>query len=242
MIGSAAKLRHRADRPRRLVAVHLGHHDVHQDEVDVGVGLAAPRAPSRPFSAKTHVHPVRLQRARQREDVAHVVVDDQHLAARQHGVGLVQLLEHPPALGAAAPPAAGAGAAPSRRAAARASAASLTMIDSGVALQARLLAPGQRLAGVDDHRHVAVALVGLDALEQLRSRSPSGSLRSSTMQSKRVVVERARAPPRSSPTAADLDVVAADQRGDAASRSASSSSSTTSTPLGRRSLELVGGR
>src|SRR4051794_41519744 len=33
------KLRHRAHRSRRLVAVHLRHHDVHQDEAYVGVRL-----------------------------------------------------------------------------------------------------------------------------------------------------------------------------------------------------------
>ena len=41
-----------------------------------------------------HVAP--LQDAGQREDVADVVVDDQHLLAGEHLVGLVELLEHPP--------------------------------------------------------------------------------------------------------------------------------------------------
>ena len=42
----------------------------------------------------------------------------------------------------------------------------------GVALEPRLLAPGQRLAGVDDHRDVAVALVDLHPLEQREARTP----------------------------------------------------------------------
>ena len=37
MIGSVLELDHVADRPRRREAVHLRHHRVHQDEVDVRV-------------------------------------------------------------------------------------------------------------------------------------------------------------------------------------------------------------
>ena len=40
--------------------------------------------PSLPFSAETHLHLVGLEHAGHREDVADVVVDDQHLAAGQH--------------------------------------------------------------------------------------------------------------------------------------------------------------
>ena len=36
-----------------------------------------------------------LEHARQREDVAHVVVDHEHPLAREHRVGVVQPLEHP---------------------------------------------------------------------------------------------------------------------------------------------------
>ena len=49
---------------------------------------------SRPLSADTILHLVLLQHRRQREDVAHVVVDDQHLLAGQRFVGQIQILEH----------------------------------------------------------------------------------------------------------------------------------------------------
>ena len=52
-----------------------------------------------PVLGVEHVHLVTLQHARQREDVADVVVDDQRLAAGQRRIELVQLLEHPPLLG-----------------------------------------------------------------------------------------------------------------------------------------------
>ena len=45
-----------------------------------------------------HVHAVLLEHAREREDVAHVVVDDQHVLAGEHRVGVVQPLEHAPLL------------------------------------------------------------------------------------------------------------------------------------------------
>ncbi len=80
-----------ADRPRRLVAVHLWHHDVHQDDVDLRrrtqdvERLAAVLGPN-------HVHVPALQHAGQSEDVAHVVVDDQDLLASDALVGLPDLL------------------------------------------------------------------------------------------------------------------------------------------------------
>src|SRR3954449_10417957 len=83
-----------------------------------------------------------------------------------------------------------------------------------VALKARLLAPGERLARVDDHRHVAVALVVLDALEQREA----GLLRQLEVEHDAVVAgvvepfERRLA----GLGGLDLDVLAADQRGDAA--------------------------
>ena len=46
--------------------------------------------PSRPFSAEQHLHLLALEHAGHREDVADVVVDDQHLAPGEHGVAVVQ--------------------------------------------------------------------------------------------------------------------------------------------------------
>ena len=54
-------------------------------------------------------HVVLLQHRGQREDVAHVVVDDQHLLAREHAVRVVQLLERLPLLLATARRRCGAG-------------------------------------------------------------------------------------------------------------------------------------
>ena len=100
----------------------------------------------------------------------------------EHGVGVVQLLEHPPALGRQRR----LGPVQEQRRLVEQPLRRARVLDDdrlGVALEPRLLAAGQRLAGVDDHRDVAAALVGLDPLEQLRSPVTFGSLRSSTMQS-----------------------------------------------------------
>ena len=78
--------------------------------------------PSRPFSANEHLHLLALQQRGQREDVAQVVVDDQHLAPGQAAVGRVDLFEHAALQFRQRGRASGAGTAPSRRAGARASA------------------------------------------------------------------------------------------------------------------------
>ena len=59
-----AELRQLADRPRRLVAVHLRHHDVHQDDVDVRRPAEdVQRLPA--VLGREHVHPPVLQHAGQ---------------------------------------------------------------------------------------------------------------------------------------------------------------------------------
>ena len=75
-----------ADPPRGLVAVEVGHHRVHQHDVHLGV-LGEEADPGRPVVGVEHGEPVQLQRAGEREDVAHVVVDDQHGGARERGRG-----------------------------------------------------------------------------------------------------------------------------------------------------------
>ena len=95
MIGQVAEPRHLPDRPHRLVAVHLGHHHVHQHDVDVRRLLQ----PGDAFPAALgvdHLHLAPLEERGQREDVADVVVHDQHRAAGQRRVGAVELLQHPP--------------------------------------------------------------------------------------------------------------------------------------------------
>ena len=49
---------------------------------------------SRPVPAVQHGHAAALENAAEGEDVAHVVVHDQHLFADQRIVGAVQAIEH----------------------------------------------------------------------------------------------------------------------------------------------------
>ncbi len=85
MIGSSSNRRQRADGARRVEPVHLRHHRVHQDGVDVAVRLQSSRA-TLPFSAwRTSIRRA-LRTLANREDVAAVVVDEQHLLPREVGV------------------------------------------------------------------------------------------------------------------------------------------------------------
>ena len=83
-----------ADLAHRLHAVHLRHHDVHQHDVDVGVGLDEADRVAAVVGRHDH-HVVFFQHGGQREDVAHVVVDDQRALAGEQLVGLVHVLQHP---------------------------------------------------------------------------------------------------------------------------------------------------
>ena len=65
---------------QHLVAVHLRHLDVEQDQVDRALGAALTRA-SRPFSAERHGVPELLEGAAEQEAVDPVVVDDEEVAA-----------------------------------------------------------------------------------------------------------------------------------------------------------------
>ena len=78
------QLRARADPLHRLVAVHLGHHDVDQRDVDAGSLLEDRDALGAALGVE-HFGAVRLEHAGQRVDVADVVVDDEHLRAGQLG-------------------------------------------------------------------------------------------------------------------------------------------------------------
>src|SRR5262245_3517738 len=65
-----------ADLLRRRDAVHLRHHDVHQHDVDAGIVLH--HAYGLPAVVGGHdLHPLLVEHGGEREDVAHVVVDDQ---------------------------------------------------------------------------------------------------------------------------------------------------------------------
>ena len=84
MIGQLRVLRHGADAPGRFVAVHLGHHDVHQHDLDVGIGRQLVEG-LLPVLGVDDLHLVLLEDGGDREQVARVVVDQQHLLAHQAG-------------------------------------------------------------------------------------------------------------------------------------------------------------
>ena len=191
--------------------------------------------PSRPFSANSTSMPVRLERARQREDVAHVVVDDQDLLAAEERRR--------------------------RCAAARASGASLGQLRlDAVQEQRRLVEQPLRRARVLDDDRLRVPLAASSpragsapcrcrrspavrgsARRVLTVSSSSkpvifGSFRSSTMQSKRGSASSAASASSRGADRDDLDVaVAADQLDDR-SRAGRSSSSTTSSRRTARSM------
>src|SRR5438105_9350334 len=134
---------------------------------DVGV-LAERLEALAPVLGEEHLHPVRLEDARQGEDVPDVVVDDQDLAACEDRLRAVQLLEHPPLAGREPR----LDAVQEERRLVEEPLGRGRVLDDDrlrVAAQARLLAPRQLLAGVDDDRQLAEALVALYPLEQLES-------------------------------------------------------------------------
>jgi hypothetical protein len=72
-----SELRHLADRGGGGVAIHLGHHHVHQHEIDVIAGLQDLDT-LMPARRVDHGEPVELQDAGDRERVPQVVIDDEH--------------------------------------------------------------------------------------------------------------------------------------------------------------------
>src|SRR5205814_10598363 len=65
---------HGANRLGRLVAIHLGHHQIHQNRIDVGILVELLERLISVLREADH-HAVIFQHARQRENVADVVVD-----------------------------------------------------------------------------------------------------------------------------------------------------------------------
>ena len=86
--------RHLADGPHGLEPVHFGHHDIHQHQLDVGVGPESLNALPAVLRQR-QVHLVGFEGAGEREDVAQIVVDYEDLPARQflvHRAGGGQLI------------------------------------------------------------------------------------------------------------------------------------------------------
>ena len=86
---------HRADRADCFIAIHLRHHDVHQNRINPGRRLQQIDALLAILSVH-NLHVVRLKRAGEGKDVAHIVIDDQHPAIGQNRITPVQLFDHLP--------------------------------------------------------------------------------------------------------------------------------------------------
>ena len=66
-----------SNRPHRRVAVHARHHHVHQHQVDLWI-LLERLEPGLAVFGEEHLHLLSLENAAEREDVAGIVVDDEH--------------------------------------------------------------------------------------------------------------------------------------------------------------------
>ena len=122
-----------------------------------------------PFSAYMHVHLVALEQRGQREDVAQIVVDDEHVALRELRIVLREAAQHALlALGEV-----GLHAVQEQRGLVEQPLHRRDVLDDhGLreAVQALLVLLGQLAARVDDHGQAAVPRVGLDPLDQLEAR------------------------------------------------------------------------
>ena len=77
----------------RLVSIHIGHHDVHQDYVQVPIVLDHLDGVLTAGGAY-HVHVLVFEQGCEREDVAGVVIDHQHFAAAQNFHRAMQPFQH----------------------------------------------------------------------------------------------------------------------------------------------------
>ena len=83
MTGRSRRRRIGLEGRERLVAVHLGHDDVEQDDVDRRrrPGRAGSSRASRPFSASTASWPIDVQQADEEAPIERGVVDDEDASA-----------------------------------------------------------------------------------------------------------------------------------------------------------------
>src|SRR6266540_1640534 len=155
------------DRARRLIAVELRHHDVHQDEIDLRIGAEQLDAVP-PVLRVQDLHAVALEHARQREDVPYVIVDDEDLLVLEDLLGGVELLEQPALLLRQLPLDA---VQEERRLVEQALGRARVLHHDRVGELAQLgrLALRQLLARVDDHRRRREPRVLLDLLEELET-------------------------------------------------------------------------
>ena len=232
MIGRPRSCWHLADRPRRLVAVHLRHHHVHQHQVDVGGRRRSSSSASRPFSANDHLHAVAAParwsarrccaRRRPRSARARPRTRRRRCAAAPASSLLLR---------------AGRASTRCRNSAVSSSSRSgdfdvLHDDRLGVARSCVSSCRRELLAGVDDDRQVATLGVALDPLQQLEARSCRAA-RGRAPCSRSAASSSARSASSALSTAVISTSVVADQLDDAAC-AAPSSSSTTSSVFTRR--------
>src|SRR5690348_11259755 len=76
-----------------LIAVHLGHHNIHQDDCQVWRGLKRGDGFTSGAGGE-YAHATALENAAEGENVAHVVVNDQNSFSDESFIGAVQAIEH----------------------------------------------------------------------------------------------------------------------------------------------------
>ena len=214
MIGSDVEARVRADVAHRLVAVHLRHHDVHEDDVDVGRRLqlldrhepvlGVDDLERRGSRARWSWRRCCARRRRRRGRAGRPARGPR---ARAAGGACVAGAVASGSGGAAAPPSASPR--PCSTGAPRCARRSTRWRNSAVSCSSRscdlsarlddqrldllleplLLVAAQVLAGVDDDRQVLVPHIRCDLLDQVEPVN-AGSTRSMTTQSKPLLVER----------------------------------------------------
>ena len=92
------KARTLANDSHGLEAVHLRHHDVHQDEVD-GRALVEPSHGFATVARDLDVRALRLEHAAEREDVPDVVLDEQDAPSLKQRLAIARLAQHALPLG-----------------------------------------------------------------------------------------------------------------------------------------------
>lgn len=88
--GQITEFRGAADLAHGFVAVHLGHHEVHEHEAESGRLLDQINGAAAAGRGE-HFHSIVLQHGSEGEDVAGVVIDDEHFAPAQCFVGHVRV-------------------------------------------------------------------------------------------------------------------------------------------------------
>ena len=204
-----AELRVVADLPHRLVAVHLRHHDVHQHERRGPGRCGSARSPRGPSSRSRRCMPWRSSRLDEREDVADVVVDDQHALAGQRLVGVVQASR-----ACAASPAGRSAITRCRNSAVSSSRRSgdctpLSTMLLAILRSCDLLAFGELAAGEHDDRHVAQAAAPVWIRASSSKPGDVGQLQVEHDAVERSVCASLPAPRRRVDDGRDLDVVVA---------------------------------